>query len=264
MQVVVPNKNRATRAVLNQTLQPLSNRILERMETNAQNPEITGIQVNRQGRRRGRPSRQEAEQLDRDLLAQALDHFMEKGFEGTTIDAITSSLGMSKRTVYNRYDDKLELFKAALQRGIEDWLAPFETLPDLESDDLETTLIDVSREIVKTLNSPLGVKFIRITNAESYRMPEIGRLLYFRGHQVISRYLVDLFQRRIFVDASPEIDVKELASAFLNLMSSPARLIAWGLQTEQPEIEEFVRTRVRLFLHGALPLQYAAPSGKVR
>lgn len=204
-------------------------------------------------RRRGRPRREEAEQIDRDLLAHALEHFLDKGFEGTTVDAIAASLGMSKRTVYNRYGDKEELFKAALRGAIEEWLSPLETLLELETDDFEETLINVTRHIVMTLNSPAGVRLIRITNTESYRMPEIGSLLYFRGHQVWSRYLVDLFARKVFADVSPMPDLEDLAGAFLNLLSSPARLIAWGLQADQPDLEEFVQSRVKLFLHGMLP-----------
>lgn len=214
---------------------------------------LAGDKVKAPARRRGRPRREEAAQLDRDLLSHALDHFLEKGFEGATLDAITGPLGMSKRTVYNRYGDKLELFKAALQGAIDEWLAPLETLPDLEVEDLEATLINVSRLIVGTLNSPAGVRLIRITNTESYRMPDIGANLYYRGHKVISEYLADLFARRIFARVSPQPDLEELATAFLNLMSSPARLIAWGLQTEPPDLDEFVRLQVRLFLHGILP-----------
>ena len=67
----------------------------------------------------GRPTLSNEELLDK-----AVDLFLEKGFERTTIDAITASAGMAKRTVYLRYGDKTALFKAALQRAIEDWIVP--------------------------------------------------------------------------------------------------------------------------------------------
>lgn len=205
-------------------------------------------------RGRGRPKRDEAGQLDRALLEHALDHFLEKGFEGATLNAITASLGMSKRTIYVRYGDKMTLFKAALQRAVEDWLEPLAQLPSLESEDLEATLLDVGRLIVTTLMSPAGLRLIRITNAESYRMPEIGAELYQRGRQQIASYLADLFRRRIYTRAAPPPgDLQDLATAFLNLMSGPARLTAWGLDPEPTDVETFVRTRVQLFLHGALP-----------
>ena len=203
----------------------------------------------RQGR--GRPRLDQAGQLDRDLLAHALDHFLDKGFQATTLTAITRSLGMSKQTVYARYPDKYALFLAALQSAIDEWLAPVENLHEHESDDLETTLIEVARVLVTTMLSPTGLRLIRITNAESYRMPEIGRYTYGRGHELFAQYLRDLFQRRLSFDAEPAKQIEDLVTAFLNLISGPARLNAWGLDAEPVDVDDFVRKRVRLFLHGA-------------
>lgn len=210
-------------------------------------------------RRRGRPTRDQAERLDAELLAHALDHFLEKGFEGTTLNAITASLGMSKQTVYLRYGDKLSLFHAALRRAIDEWLVPLEDLRSLETDDLEQTLFEISRTIVTTLMSPAGLRLIRITNAESFRMPEIGDYTYRRGHAQIGHYLSDLLRRRIYADDPSPPDLDDLATAYLNLLSGPARVNAWGLDGEPIDIEGFVRRRVRLFLHGVLPPQADHP-----
>ncbi|MBW8753951.1 MAG: TetR/AcrR family transcriptional regulator [Sphingomonadales bacterium] len=204
-------------------------------------------------RRRGRPTRDQAERLDDELLSHALDHFLEKGFEGTTLNAITASLGMSKQTVYLRFGDKLTLFRAALRRAIDQWLVPLEHLRALETDDLEQTLLDVSRTIVTTLMSPAGLRLIRITNAESFRMPEIGDYTYRRGHAQIARYLTDLLRRRIFAGDPAPPDLDDLATAYLNLLSGPARRDAWGLDEKPIDIDSFVRSRVKLFLHGVLP-----------
>jgi TetR/AcrR family transcriptional regulator, mexJK operon transcriptional repressor len=115
----------------------------------------------------GRPTLSNEELLDK-----ALDLFLEKGFERTTIDAITASAGMAKRTVYLRYSDKTALFKAALQRAIEDWIVPVERLRAAESDDIEETLLRVGQILMENLMGPAGLRLLRITNAESARMPE--------------------------------------------------------------------------------------------
>ncbi|MBU6268334.1 MAG: TetR/AcrR family transcriptional regulator, partial [Sphingomonadales bacterium] len=65
----------------------------------------------------GRPTREQAIERDRELLDTALDLFLENGFEGTSIEAITAAVGMAKRTIYSRYEDKRGLFRAALQRA---------------------------------------------------------------------------------------------------------------------------------------------------
>jgi AcrR family transcriptional regulator len=204
-------------------------------------------------RRRGRPKGNQFDQLKRDFLKHALDYFLDQGFDATRISDLTRSFGMSKQTVYTHFGDKLGLFKAALRSATDDWLVPLEDLGRLESDDLQETLVAVSRVIVETLMSEAGVRLIRITNSESYRLPEIGELTYHRGHRQIARYLCDLFARRIYPDAQAAPDLEDLATAFLNLMSGPARRSAWGLGAEESGVDGFIRRRVSLFLHGVLP-----------
>jgi AcrR family transcriptional regulator len=203
-------------------------------------------------RGRGRPRRNQAEQLNRELLEHALDHFLDKGFEATSLNAITSSLGMSKRTVYAWYGDKLSLFKAALERAVDDWATPFDQLQALESDDLEETLLRIARLMVANMMSPAGLRLIRITNAESYRMPEIGAYLYSRGSRQVVLYLTDLLRRRAGPASEELSDLNDLATAFLNLMSGPARLNAWGFTVDDADVDRLLRQRVKLFLRGVL------------
>ncbi len=66
-------------------------------------------------RRGGRPTREEAVRRDARLLDVATRLFMERGFDGTTIDAVAESAGVSKPTVYARYRDKRDLFAAVLR-----------------------------------------------------------------------------------------------------------------------------------------------------
>lgn len=203
-------------------------------------------------RSRGRPRRGETDQRNDELLRHALDQFLEKGFAGTTLNAITASLGMSKQTVYLRYGDKLNLFREALRRATDDWMVPLDDLRSLEVEDVEQSLILIADKIVETLMSPTGQKLIRITNAESYRMPEIGEQTYTRGQAQIAQYLADFFRRRIFAGDDYPRDLGDLAITFLNLLSSPARINAWGLESEETDLRKFAERRVKLFLHGVL------------
>lgn len=206
----------------------------------------------------GRPTLSNEELLDK-----AVDLFLEKGFERTTIDAITASAGMAKRTVYLRYGDKTALFKAALQRAIEDWIVPVERLRAAESDDVEETLLRAGQILVENLMSPAGLRLLRLTNAESARMPEIGAYTTQRGTEPTIAYLADLIQRRIPFRsdiANPE----EAAFAFLYLVAcGPATMAAWGLILDKAAIDRHTQYCVRLFLYGLLPRETArkAPGG---
>jgi len=184
------------------------------------------------------------------FLDKALDLFLEQGFERTSIEAITASAGMAKRTVYLRYGDKTSLFKAALQRAIEDWIVPVERLRAAERGDLETSLLAIGQILVDNILSPAGLRLLRLTNAESGRMPEIGDYTVHQGTDQTIAYLADLFRRHLGDFAEAE----DAAEAFLNLVvGGPANAAAWGVAQDPATISRRTRYSVRLFLHGLAP-----------
>src|SRR5688572_1690735 len=221
-----------------------------------QMPETSNTARAAPARPRTRPGRQtvdQARQRNQELLEIALDLFLEKGFERTTIDAITAAAGMAKRTVYLRYQDKTALFKASLQRAIEDWIVPVERLRAAETDDLEDSLLRIGQILVENIMSPAGLRLMRITNAESGRLPEIGVYAYKQGTDRTIAYLADLFRRRIRPDVEI-IDPEEAALGFLYLVvGGPASATAWGMVLEKSQIDKHTEDCVRLFLRGLLP-----------
>jgi TetR/AcrR family transcriptional regulator, mexJK operon transcriptional repressor len=185
------------------------------------------------------------------LLDVALDLFLTQGFERTSIEAICASAGMAKRTVYARYGDKKTLFKAALQRAIKDWIVPVERLHAAECDDLEQCLLAVGQIIVANIMSPAGLRLMRLTNAESGRMPEIGAYNVQSGTQPTIAYLADLLRRR--VGKGGELAGADVAGeVFLNLVTGPALTAAWGVVVDPAAVDRHTRYSVRLFLHGLL------------
>ncbi len=64
----------------------------------------------------GRPTRQEAERRHRGLIETAFRLFVEKGWEGASIDEISRQAGVAKGFIYARYPDKAALFVGAIQR----------------------------------------------------------------------------------------------------------------------------------------------------
>lgn len=204
----------------------------------------------------GRPTRKQAEQRDLELLDKALDLFLEKGFERTTIDAITASVGMAKRTVYQRYGNKTRLFKASLHRAIEEWIVPVERLRAAETDNIDATLLRIGQILVTNIMSPAGLRLMRITNAESGRMPDIGAFTHQLGTGPTIAYLTDLIRRRIRPAGIEVPDPGEAALAFLNLVvGGPANMTAWGLVLDATAIAKNTRYCVHLFLHGLLDAQ---------
>jgi TetR/AcrR family transcriptional repressor of mexJK operon len=201
--------------------------------------------------RAGRPTRGQAEQRQAELLERALDMFLEKGYELTTIEAIATSTSMTKRTVYARYEDKAALFRAAVQHAIERWIVPDETLRALDTGDLESTLTAVARMRVAYVGTPEGLKLQRIINAESYRFPDIFTAAFEQGTKPVVVFLAALFRRHAALGTINVARCEMAASAFLSLVvGGPVRVIVSGNRLEPADLEDRIAFSVKLFLDG--------------
>jgi AcrR family transcriptional regulator len=79
--------------------------------------------------RRGRPRSQQAH---RALLDAALREFVARGYEAMSLEAIAASAGVSKITLYRRWDSKLALVREMLQSLSDE--TPMEDQGSLEED----------------------------------------------------------------------------------------------------------------------------------
>jgi len=202
----------------------------------------------------GRPTREQAELRRQELLDRALELFLEHGYEQTTLDMIAAAVGMTKRTVYARYEDKAALFRAAVQRAIDRWIVPVEAMRAVETGDLEATLTAIAKIRMANAMSPAGVRLQRIINAESYRFPEIFTVAYEQGSRPTVAYIADLLRRRAGAGEVSVEDPEIAAATFLSMVvGGPARVIWLGGSVDQAALERRIGVTVRLFLNGVRP-----------
>jgi TetR/AcrR family transcriptional repressor of mexJK operon len=199
----------------------------------------------------GRPTTEQARQRHDELLDSALDLFLEKGFEQATIDAIAAAVGMTKRTVYARYENKAALFKAAVQRSIERLIVPQTTLEALDTGDFAATIAAVARLRVAQVMTPAGLKQQRIINTESYRFPEIFTMAYEQNTKPVVEFLAGLLRRETMAGTLAVTDPARAAMVFLSMVvSGPVRVIVSGNRLTSAEIEARLEFAIRLFLDG--------------
>jgi TetR/AcrR family transcriptional regulator, mexJK operon transcriptional repressor len=207
-------------------------------------------------RRGGRPTREEAARRDERLIDVATALFMERGFDGTSIDAVAEVAGVSKPTVYARYRDKRELFVAVLRRRIQGWLAPLSAAAEAAADtaephDVAETLDALSRTLLCHATAPEAVTLKRILVAQATQFPELAELAYeegwLRGIRAIAAMLETFAARgRIEVD-----DPEMAADLFLSLLlgRSTSRGL-YGIPVEKEAQERRRRAAVSFFLKG--------------
>lgn len=198
--------------------------------------------------------RRRASPNDRELLDKAFTLFVDLGFEGASVDGIAASVGVAKRTLYQRYGDKEALFRAVLAHAIEQWILPVEVLRADESDDLRATLLTIGRRLLQNVVSSTGLSLLQLTNSISPRMPELGAHNVEKGFRPTLDFVTALLARRIGPNPRWFRSPADAAIAFMNLVvTGPATFIAQGVILDKEFVDRYTDASVSLFLHGILP-----------
>ena len=211
--------------------------------------------------RAGRPTAAQSEQRHWELLDTAMDLFLKKGFEQTTVDSIAKVMHMTKRTIYTRYPSKEALFNAAVNQAIEGYFIPIAELEKLETEDLEATLVAQARLMVENYLSPRGLRLHRVINSEVMRFPDLTRILFEKDTKPIIAYLTGLFARH---QQSGELNIErpEATGAlfFASAVGATARgTIVGSPLTDIVDREDHIRFAVKLFLNGIRARQLPGP-----
>jgi AcrR family transcriptional regulator len=159
-----------------------------------------------------------------ELLAAALDLFVERGYAGTRLDDVASLAGVSKGTLYLYFENKEELFKAVVRENIvtalsdaEDLIAGYE---GHSSELLRKLMLNWWSRIGQT--KPSGIS--KLMMAESGNFPDVAR---FYHEEVVSRgeaLLASVVQRGMARGEFRDIDANQ---AKLVLIAPMLMLMLW-------------------------------------
>jgi AcrR family transcriptional regulator len=200
----------------------------------------------------GRPTRAEAADLKELLRHTALKMFLDHGYNGTTMEAVASAAGVSKRTLYAAYPDKRALFGSVVTwaLGRHEWAEP---PPETSTDDLAGELTAIARSTLARALDPDIVRLSRMAMTEATRFPEVVGEAHSLVWSPRLRAVMDLLERHS-LDGTVKVDDPELAAEqFLAMVSAiPARLAAFGLFRPADVEARHLDHAVTLFLRGAL------------
>lgn len=113
------------------------------------------------------------------IVDAAIAEFRASGFESTSMDKIAATAGVSKRTVYNHFPSKDELFAQILDQLWCRTSALKETpyLPDVP---LRQQLLEILWKKMELLQDGYFLDLARVAIAEAIHSPE-------RGHEMVAR-----------------------------------------------------------------------------
>lgn len=183
------------------------------------------------------------------MLDAAAVLFLRDGFAATSIEAIATAAGVSKRTLYARFAGKEAVFLAVAQRLIGTWLTGFDAVVE-SAPSLEAALLAVGRRMLTVALTPSALALHRLMVAEAGRFPELAAALRNAGARAgIERLCRVLHLHR--PDADPA-RLAFLAEQFQHLvLAGPqSRAIGLGESLDAAALAAWSQDSVALFLGG--------------
>lgn len=185
------------------------------------------------------------------IVAGARQVFTELGFERASVDLIAARAGVSKATIYNHYDDKKALFVACVAQDAEHLSAVLRECLGEPAGDVRQALQVVGEKTMRVFLSPPIVALYRHIIAEAGRFPDLGRIIFDRGPNVIHGAIASHLERWDRSGALRIDDARTAAVQFLALcqgdLVSRARLAVLEYPVDD-EVRETVKRAVRTFV----------------
>jgi TetR/AcrR family transcriptional repressor of mexJK operon len=127
------------------------------------------------------------------ILAAATPHFVTHGYVGANVDVLAAEAGVSKRTVYNIFGGKEQLFRAVLDQAIETAERFSRQMADelAVGADVPTELRRIGGRLARSVLDGPVVPLRRLLIGEVERFPEIAREYYNRAPGLVMRTLAD-------------------------------------------------------------------------
>jgi AcrR family transcriptional regulator len=190
------------------------------------------------------------------LLKVAQEVFLERGYEGTSIEEIMARVGGSKASLYSYFGSKEGLFFEIMIAQTNVFMNELK-LPEIADQHPEKTLRRVGISFLKAILDERRRGLFRIMIAEAARLPqELVQRFYDFGPQRGRKALADYLKLQHKAGRLRVANNEQAAAQFFELIKGqPHSRALLGLApfTSGNTLERHVDSAVSLFLHGYLP-----------
>jgi AcrR family transcriptional regulator len=208
------------------------------------------------GIRAGRPRRDLAGEVDERILEAAKNVFLERGFEGASMDEIAAVARAGKPTIYARFNGKEALFAAVMARKVRENIISFESIAPTGVT-IEERLASIAMAILRKVLASETVGLCRATIAEARRFPDLAASVHQmargRTSEAVGRLLGEVAETDEMGGLPAFAADRRTATAheFIDLIVLPIMMRAlFGeeLGALHSEIDQHVAHTVRFFL----------------
>lgn len=187
-----------------------------------------------------------------ELVAAALDLFVERGYAATRLEDVAAAAGVSKATVYLYFANKEELFKTVIRENLIPALSKGVTLVD----NYQGTTPELLRELLCGWWGLVGASQIagltRLIIAESANFPDVARVyndeVVAPGDELFSRVLARGVARGEFRDLPANPTTTLICAPLMFLMVWQRALAPYSRKTIDPDT--FIDNLLQTLLFG--------------
>ncbi len=192
------------------------------------------------------------------IVMAAKYEFMERGFAQATMDGIALRAGTTKRTIYNHFKNKEELFVGIVEFVSQRFLEKLPP-PDRYSEDVAEALTAYAARFCELTTWTDSVGLQRMIIGEIGRFPELASRLYRTAMTAAERQLAEYLEDRTRAGILAVRDSAQAAVQLLDITSGARRFrVLYGVETPIPgppsedlpplAIDDSIREAVSVFL----------------
>jgi TetR/AcrR family transcriptional repressor of mexJK operon len=189
------------------------------------------------------------------LLLAATEVFLDKGYDGTSMDDVAAKAAVSKPTVYKYFSDKERLFAEIVSAttGQIDGLVRLVVETMANETGIEASLTVLARRFIKALVKPQVLRLRRLVIANADRFPDVGRSWYEQGFERVLATLASSFQsladRKLIIGGDPLLAAHHFVGLLLWIPVNKA-MFTGNHQATSDELDSYAVAAVRAFLSG--------------
>lgn len=155
------------------------------------------------------------------IICAARKAFLEKGYDGVSMDEVANRAGVAKQTVYARYASKDALFLAVVDSVQGKMLSAISSAQSLP---IRDRLQRIARELLDVVLDPSILSLSRIGLGASYRFPTLGHSIYGARIKELHSTLADIIEQAAKDGSLSVDDPKVAAEQFLALIRGELHL----------------------------------------
>lgn len=200
--------------------------------------------------KRGRPSASQVAAIDSAIIAMAKKLFLENGYANTSMEAVASSLGVSKGTLYSRYPNKSDLFRAIVTERMIAWSPVAEEQAQPSTDDVSELLFITGVRFLSAFRDPEVAAFDHLIVSEGPRFPELFREFYDQGYAPFTERVIREIERISANAGWPISDARSIAVGFISSLLGWYRMTCLDQELSPQTIAQFVARQVAVIVGG--------------